>query len=167
MLYADVVGYEGLYQISADGKVKSPKGIKKTEITNNGYERVNLFKNGKCKHFSVHRLVASAFIPNPENYEMVNHIDGNKLNNCVSNLEWCDASYNTRHAYENNLIKPKETGVIQYSKEFVEIKRWKSIAEACKQLKLNHANIVTVCGQKTNRKYAGGFIWRYADGRKG
>lgn len=164
VLYAEVEGYNGEYIVSSEGNVISAKGKKATEVARNGYERVTLWKNGRGKHFSVHRLVASAFIPNPNNYSMVNHKDGNKLNNHVINLEWCDASQNMKHAYKNNLIDPHTTKVIQYTKDFEKVKEWKSIADASKYLGLNHANIVTVCKQNTNRKFCGGYIWRYADG---
>lgn len=162
--YADIPGYEGRYQISSNGKVHSANGIRATYISNSGYERISLWMNGKGQKVSVHRLVASAFVPNPNNYTLVNHKDGNKLNNNADNLEWCDASRNMKHAYQNNLISPKTTRVIQYTKDFKKVREWNSIAEACEYLGLNHANVVTVCGQKTNRKVAGGFIWRYADG---
>ena len=161
---ADIRGYEGLYQVTSDGKVISANGEKSTEISRRGYKRVSLWKHGKGRHFSVHRLVASAFIPNPSGFEMVNHKDGNKLNNDVSNLEWCDASHNMKHAYKNALIDVKTTKVIQYTLNFEKVREWESIKEACETLGLNHANVVTVCGQKTNRKQCGGFIWRYADG---
>ena len=162
--YAYIDGYDNAYRITSDGKVYSGETLKSTEIARNGYERVSLWKNGKGKHYSIHRLVATAFIPNPNNYEMVNHKDGNKQNNDVSNLEWCDASHNMRHAYDNSLVNPKTTRVIQYTKDFQKVKEWNSIAEACESLNLNHANVVTVCGQKTNRRQCGGYIWRYADG---
>lgn len=162
--YADVKGYEGFYKISSEGKLISPNGIKTTEITKNGYERVSLWKKGKGRHYSIHRLVAEAFIPNPLNLPMVNHIDGNKLNNKIENLEWCDAFHNMKHAYNHNLIHLKTLRVIQYTKDFKKIKEWDSIADACRTLGINHANVSTVCKQKTNRKYAGGYIWRYADG---
>jgi hypothetical protein len=160
----EIQGYEGLYRISSDGKVYSLNGTKKTYISNTGYERVNLWKKGKGKKYSIHRLVAIAFIPNPDNYKEVNHKDGNKRNNHVTNLEWCNASQNIKHAYSNNLIHQKTTGVIQYTKDFIKIKEWESIKDACTALKLNHANIVTVCRQNTSRKMCGGYIWRYADG---
>lgn len=162
--YAEIQGYEGKYWISSDGKVFSANGLKSTEIAKNGYKRVSLWKHGKGKHFLIHRLVASAFIPNPLNLQMVNHKDGNKLNNEMDNLEWSNASHNVRHAYEHKLIHPKTTRVIQYTLDMTKIKEWDSIAEACESLGLNHANVVTVCGQKTNRKVVGGFIWRYANG---
>lgn len=161
-LIKDIEGFEGLYQISSNGKVISANGIRETEISKNGYERITLWKKGKGKHYSIHRLVAMAFIPNPNNYEFVNHIDGNKLNNRAENLEWCNLSQNVQHAYRTGLIHPATTKVIQYTMDFKKVKEWNSIREVCESLGLNHANIATVCGQKTNRKQCGGFIWRYA-----
>lgn len=162
-MLADIKGYNGFYKISTEGNVYSPNGKIKEQLSNTGYLRVSLWKNGKCKHFSIHRLMAEAFIPNPKHYRIVNHIDGVKTNNTLKNLEWCDASMNISHAYKTGLIKPKTTRIIQYSMDMRKIKEWNSINEACKSLGLNHANIVTVCGGKTKRKQAGGFIWRYAN----
>ena len=78
---------------------------RKTTPSKNGYEYVNLKANGIVKNKRVHRIVAEAFIPNPNNYPDVNHIDGNKLNNCVWNLEWCSKKWNSQHAFNNNLSK--------------------------------------------------------------
>lgn len=91
-------------------KVNNSYSIRKGRFcvpTNNnskGYWRVGIQINGKQKHFAIHRLVAKAFIPNPDNLPQINHIDGNKNNNCVSNLEWCTNEYNRQHAIENNLM---------------------------------------------------------------
>ena len=156
--------YLKYYDITEDGKCinKQTKHIKNTFISNNGYERVTLWIKGKQQKFSIHRLVAIKYIPNPNNYSCINHIDGNKLNNNVNNLEWCSISQNTNHAYKNNLIKNiQNRRIIQYSKDMEEIKRWGSIKEIEEKLKINHGNIISVCKQNTNRKYAGGFIWRY------
>lgn len=160
---ADVPGYEGLYQITTNGELysKATNKRRKTEVSRNGYERVCLWRDGKAKHYSIHRIVALAFIPNPDNLDMINHIDGNKLNNTVTNLEWCNASQNMRHAYANNLVSLKTRKVAQYTKNLTLIRIWNGITEASKALKINHANIVTVCQQTTNRRYAGGYIWRY------
>ena len=109
--WRDVVGFEGLYQVSNLGRVKGldrlvdtninnvdkriSKGkLLKPQFNNKGYKRVNLCKNGTFKSVFVHRLVAEAFIPNPNNYPVVNHKDENKQNNCVENLEWCTQKYN-------------------------------------------------------------------------
>lgn len=113
---------------------------------------------------SVHRLVAMKYIPNPNNYEQVNHKDGNKLNNKVENLEWCSQSYNMIDAYKNKLIKPKTTKINQYDLNMNFIKQWGSIKDASINLNINHRNISTVALQKTNRKQAGGYIWRYVEG---
>lgn len=161
--FLDVKGYEGLYKISTNGKVYSlkRKKIKRTDTNRNGYESVNLFKNGRGKHFLVHRLVAQAFIPNPNNYSFVNHIDGNKLNNDVNNLEWCTWSQNMIHAYSHGLVKPLTTKVIQYTLASEKVKEWDSIKEACDTLGISHGNISKVCCGK--RKRAGGYIWRYKE----
>ena len=160
---ADIQGYDGFYKITSDGRVLSPNGEKASYISSKGYKRVSLWKQGKHKNQSIHRLVAKAFIPNPNNYEIVNHIYVIKTHNNVENLEWCDANHNMQHAYKNGLVHPKTTKVIQYTKNFEKIREWDSIKEACDFYNLNHANVVTVCGQKTKRKYVGGFIWRYKD----
>lgn len=103
--YKDVVGYEGLYTVSNTGLVfSSPKGTsnprgKHMSISNdhNGYPRVVLRKNGKKYNHSVHRLVAETWIPNTDCLPQVNHINGDKNDNRVENLEWCTASYNSHH----------------------------------------------------------------------
>lgn len=161
--FLDVKGYEGLYKISTNGKVYSlkRKKIKRIDTNRHGYERVNLFKNGRGKHFLVHRLVAQAFIPNPNNYSFVNHIDGNKLNNDVNNLEWCTWSQNMIHAYSHGLVKHLTTKVIQYTLASEKVKEWDSIKEACDALGISHGNISKVCCGK--RKNAGGYIWRYKE----
>ena len=102
-----VPGYEDLYMVSNFGNVmsqrsghgSSPMGILKPQKNNAGYLQVNLIKNKKSKNVMIHRIVAAAFIPNPDNKEEVNHKDGNKTNNHTSNLEWVTRSENLRHAY--------------------------------------------------------------------
>lgn len=113
-IWHDVIGYEGLYKVSNLGNVKMLQRLLpdkrilkekflKQQIQRNGYLLVGLRKEGKQKFISVHRIVASAFIPNIENKKQVNHIDGNKLNNKVNNLEWVTASENIKHAYKTGL----------------------------------------------------------------
>lgn len=115
--WCDVFGYEGLYQVSNLGRVKAlEKRIDSGKchrtwkehflafaIDRKGYFRVSLSKNGCSKTYKVHRLVAEAFIPNPNLLPQVNHIDGNKENNVVDNLEWCSQSENMLHAYAHGL----------------------------------------------------------------
>ena len=96
--WKDIKGYEGLYQVSNLGRVKSKTGrIRKTTFTNSGYELVVLYNNCKSKGFTIHRLVAEALLPNPENKPQVNHIDEDKTNNAVFNLEWVTAKENVNH----------------------------------------------------------------------
>lgn len=102
--WKEIPGYEGLYQVSNTGRVRSLNynGTGKTKVlkqtTNKDrYKKVTLFKKGKCKTWRVHRLVALAFIPNPNNYPIINHKDENPSNNYYKNLEWCTYSYNTNY----------------------------------------------------------------------
>ena len=123
-IWKDVKNYEGLYQVSNLGKVKSlarhgtKGGILKPILTE--YLCINASKNNKIKKLKIHRLVAEAFIPNPDNLPQINHKDGNKLNNIVSNLEWVSSKENVRHAIVNNLKKFSYKGeiakYIQYDK---------------------------------------------------
>lgn len=114
--WKDIKGYEGLYQVSDLGRVRSldredrlgrfKLGKIKAPCDNGrGYLCVNLKKDSKQKNKSVHRLVAEAFLPNPDNLPEINHKDGNKANNQVSNLEWCTRSENAKHAFKTGLNK--------------------------------------------------------------
>ena len=115
--WKDIIGYENEYQINQFGEIRtlkdSPKlkkyNVLKPQINKrNGYVYQMLYKNGKEKLLRVHRLVAMAFLPNPNNLPQVNHKDGNKQNNSVDNLEWCEQSYNMKHAFKTGLEKPSE-----------------------------------------------------------
>ena len=113
-IFKDIEGYEGLYQVSNLGNIKSlhcnKEKIMKPTIRSNNYQYyfVGLLKDGKRKYFAVHRLVAIMFIPNPNNYEQVDHLDGNKLNNNVKNLEWVTPKENTNRAWNKGLAKNTE-----------------------------------------------------------
>ena len=107
-IWRDVVGYEGLYNVSDFGRVKSfhnGKIIIRKPAFSNGYLKVSLCKDGSIRTHKIHTLVAKAFIPNPENKPSVNHIDGNKTNNCVENLEWSTQTENMQHASQIGLLK--------------------------------------------------------------
>lgn len=94
-IWSEIIGYEGLYEVSNFGRVRNVSGhLMSTWRNNKGYKCLSLQKNRKTKHLTVHRAVAMAFIPNTEKYSQINHIDGNKDNNRVENLEWCDQQHN-------------------------------------------------------------------------
>lgn len=118
--WRDIKGYEGLYQISNYGRLKSfnyKKGHETKIIkyhTNKNYYKTHLSKSNTSKQFLIHRLVAQHFIPNPENKETVNHIDCNKLNNKVNNLEWNTRKENQQHAIKNNCINKIKMNKIPY-----------------------------------------------------
>lgn len=129
-IFKDIEGYEGLYQVSNLGNIKSlhcnKEKILKPTIRSNNYKYyfVGLLKDGKRKYFAVHRLVAMMFIPNPSNYEQVDHLDGNKLNNNVKNLEWVTPKENTNRAWKKGLAKNTE-----YQRKVAKqimLERWKS-----------------------------------------
>lgn len=111
--FKDVKAYEGFYQVSNRGNVLSlrfgkrkilkPQALKVTKEKGGGYLRIGLHKDGIVKMVQISRLVAAAFIPNPNNKPQINHKDGDKSNNCVDNLEWCTQKENNRHAYETGL----------------------------------------------------------------
>jgi len=121
-IWKDIIGYEGLYQCSEYSNFRRKNSLKilSVHLNKSGYYIVRLYKNGKGKSFIAHRITATAFIPNPENKETVNHIDGDKLNNHVSNLEWNTRSENIRHADKNGLrIMPKGDNHYSKKKEFI------------------------------------------------
>ena len=97
-LWKDIEGFEGLYQVSSWGRVRSIRGILKPYQNSKGYLKISLFKNGKGHKKRINRLVAMAFIPNPNGYPQVDHVDGNKQNNSITNLRWVDNSTNAEHA---------------------------------------------------------------------
>ena len=117
-MWKDAVGYEGLYKVSNKGNIysverKSYIGRKcggrtlKPFCREDGYPEINLRKNGIRKNKLIHRLVAEAFIPNPKSFLEVNHLDENKKNNCVENLEWCDAMYNNNYGTRIERVSKK------------------------------------------------------------
>ena len=157
-IWKDIVGYEGLYQVSNLGRVKSlnykctkSEKILKTHPQRWGYLLVKLSYKDKAKDFQVHRLVASAFLDNPNNLPQVNHKDKNPSNNKVDNLEWCTPEYNTDYS----CAKP----ILQFTKDGKLVRKWNKIKLVEKELGLGHTNITACC--KGRKKTGGGYKWRY------
>jgi hypothetical protein len=176
-----------LYQVSNLGRIKrlpkkmnanfrnkkyeyiSEEIIKKPYISNKGYMQIGLTIDKKFSTKTIHRLVAEAFIPNPNKFLQVNHIDGDKFNNNVENLEWCTAKGNIKHAYNNNLkhgIKGSKNilskTIAQYDKDNNLINIFGSIREAERMTNIKNQSIVR--NLKGKSKTSGGFIWRYVEG---
>ena len=168
-IWKDINNYEGIYQISNLGNVRSLdreqidiNGVKRVfkgqmltkSLGNWGYYTVSLKKNSQSKKFFVHRLVAQEFIPNPNNLEVVNHKDGNKLNNISDNLEWISLRDNTLYSQHSNKKK-----ILQYSKSGEFIKIWDSITEAAKYFQVNVSLISQCLSNKISS--AANYVWRY------
>lgn len=173
-VWKDINGFEGLYQVSNFGRVKSNKTgkIKKPSFNNCGYLRVSLWNNGVGKHLFVHRLVAEHFLPNDDLFKIeINHKDECKTNNFVfvgengvvdeskSNLEWCSSQYNTAYSQAKN--------VLQFDKQGNFIKEWESAIEVQRQLGFSHAHIGKCCQKKTHYNTSYGFVWRFKDDIEG
>lgn len=173
-IWKDIIGYEGLYQISNLGRVKSlprhrvvgwadywsEEKILKQSINNGGYKYLWLHKNGERKTYKIHRLVATAFLENPHNYRCVNHKDENRQNNIADNLEWCTHSYNNSYGSRGDKFR-KAIGksVLQYTKDGLFIREWCCTRVAERAVGIR--NICDCCNGK--RKSVGGFIWKYKD----
>lgn len=160
-----IVGYEGLYEVSDQGRVKSlrcgkEKLLKPRKVTG-GYLQVTLCKEGRGKEMLVHRLVAEAFIPNPNNLETVNHKDEMKTNNAVSNLEWMSPEENCNWGTRNKRIaEAKSNSVQMFDKSTGELlATFPSTMEAERVTRIHQGNICRCC--LGNRKSSGGYIWRY------
>ena len=157
----DVKGYEGRYKVNALGEVFSVKrNIKLSEtIDCNGYVKFCLYKDGKRHQVKLHRIVAEAFIPNPNNYKVVNHLDGGRLNNHVSNLEWCTYKENAQHAIKHKLRKDNKP-IIQL-KDCIKVNEFESIREASRCTKIDNRRICH--NLKGNIKQTDGFTWEYKE----
>ena len=151
------------YSVSENGIVRNDNTNKiLSQRIQQGYCHVGLTINGKAKSCRVHRLVAQAFIPNPENKPYVNHIDGIRSNNNVENLEWCTPKENTQHAVRTGLMRPtRERPVVQFSLEGERLAEYVSLAEAARQTNSSVEKIVLCC--QMQRKTHNNFQWRYKE----
>ena len=164
--WKDIKGYEGLYQVSDQGRVKSlPRKGTFERILNpcvrntGGYLAVNLYKNGKKTMYFIHRLVALAFIPNPNNLPCINHKDCNPTNNNVNNIEYCTVVYNnTYNGKAKKSAEKRSKPVEQLTKDGTLVTIWPSINEIGRNGFIQQA--VCACCQG-KRKTHNGFIWKY------
>ena len=153
----DIQNYEGLYAITSCGKVWSYKSqMFLTPREHNGYQRIALYKDGVAKDFLIHRLVAEAYIPNPENKPQVNHLDEIKTHNYISNLEWATAKENLNYGTRSKRLGKnhcKSVYCVELDKTF------ESLKLAAEELGITQAGISMVC--KGKRKTCGGYHWEY------
>ena len=172
-IWKDIVGYEN-YQISNLGNVKSlnysrtgKEKILRPGLSSDGYYHVFLCKNGEMRDFNVHRLVALSFIPNPDNKECVDHINGIRNDNRVENLRWCTNKENQnfplakKNKSKSQINNPKKSkAILQIDKVTGEvINEFPSAMEACRQLGIDQGSISHCCNGKY--KTSGNYIWRY------
>ena len=170
-IWKDIKGYEGLYQVSNLGRVKSLdrivhckngtikfcKGMILHTFKNN-YLFVRLSKDSTYKTKYIHKLVAQAFIPNPDDLPEINHKDENKLNNDINNLEWCTIAYNNAYGTRTERTR-KRVYQLDLNKNI--IKLWDGIGIASRELDIPSQQISQCCNGTKYRKTAGGYIWQY------
>ena len=173
-VWKDIPRYKGLYQASSKGRIRrlrrpiinngtvtTKKGaIISQSYTSKGYKRVNIHFKEKKKEELVHRLVAEAFIPNPDNLPCINHKDETKTNNAVENLEWCDCRYNNTYGTRiKKSVEKQSVKVIQCTLDGRFVDEYPSINEAGRKTKISAGHICHVC--KGLRPNAGGYVWHY------
>jgi len=189
-IWKDIPGYEGYYQISSIGRVKAvartitgrwgkqrlKELIRRNGKNPKGYQLVDLHKNNISQTITIHRLVAMAFIVNPENKPCINHKNGIKDDNRVENLEWCTYAENNQHAIDTGLTPPPQKGkvgklhncskpVIQKRLDGSEIAKYECVRQASELTGANKSKISAVC--RGERKTTGGYKWEYLPKQKG
>lgn len=177
-IFKPIDGFDEKYLISNLGRVKSLNyrhpgviGFLTPINHHGGYQVVHLSKNGKVYNRMIHTLVAKAFIPQPSDKPIVNHIDGNKHNNVVSNLEWVTYQENTQHAISIGKHDPHKNSVptgasnihskpiLQFTKDGQFVKRWECMSDAAREIGCNPCTLVNSAAGRS--KSAHGFIWKY------
>lgn len=153
------------YEVNRKGEIrhKVRKQVLKPRLNSGGYAYVNFNINGHRKNFAVHRIVANAFIPNPNGYSEINHKDYDRTNNCVDNLEWVDSSQNKQHMFlkeENKDCRGKE--VEQYTKKGEYIKTFTSLSAAAQEMGCTVGAISNCCMGRS--KTSMGYRWRFSEG---
>lgn len=172
-IWRDINGFEGFYQVSNQGRVRSldrtvdKAGVNKVvrgkvlrpSISNTGYEKVDLYFGGQRTKAYVHRLVASAFLPNTDELAYVNHRDENKLNNTAQNLEWCTPSYNSTYGHMRDMTRGSKRIVCTKNGEVVGV--FKSQREAAKAVEAKTSSLISACC-RGKKQAAYGCEWRFA-----
>lgn len=180
-MFKPVPEFEGLYEVSNDGQVRSldrtvpcsnsVSGVRHTKGRNKkltddgrGYLITRLSKDGKSRNFFVHRLVAMAFVPNPEGFKIINHIDGNPKNSTVDNIEWCTQQHNVQHGYDEGLNLNKYP-VVRLSMAGEFLGSYDSLIEAVRNLgKTNGSGDICMCCKGTNNRVSAyGYRWMYEE----
>lgn len=163
-IWKDIDGFKGKYKISNLGNIKSYAYGKEKKLKPYGKLYLQVKLNGK--YLYIHKLVANAFIKNPNDYKVINHINGIKKDNRAENLEWCTYKHNTKEAFRLGLSKNgtgikngRSKSVTQYDMNGNFIKQWESARLAQENLKISH--IIECCRNK--RKSSGGYIWKYTN----
>ena len=160
--FIPIKNFENEYGINICGDIfgYKRKRVLKQKLNKCGYSTIKLCKKNKLYYFMVHRLVAQTFIPNPDNLSQVNHVDGNKKNNNVENLEWCNQSENMLHAYRLGLEKKRCKKICQCDDNYNILRIFDSIKDASKYfgLKRNSTHLVNAC--KYKKKYKN-FFWKF------
>lgn len=169
-IWRDIKGFEGLYQVSNQGNVRNVKRGKllRKELTWRGYHRITLGSKGRKM---LHRIVCEAFIPNPNNLPIINHINENKTDNRVENLEWCTQSHNVKHSYLNHKESWGNTGnrgrrnVLSKPcaklKDGIVVAKYSGASEAERITGISRSSIIQVCNNSKVRKTAGGYEWKW------
>lgn len=154
MKWKPIAGFEN-YSVNENGEIKNTKSgeLKKPSVSGGGYLMVCLYKDSRYRRDYVHRIVAEAFLENPNGYSEINHKDENKSNNKVSNLEWCTRTYNQAKAFGRPVVAYKDG---------VEVARYSSIAEAARDVGLCDSSIFGAINNIRNHKVAAGLEWSYA-----
>ena len=181
-IWKDIEGYEGIYQVSNLGRVRSldrevpnynaagyvgtkilrGKILKPCKMANSGYMEVHLKSNGQGKHGRIHRLVAEAFIPNPDNLPEINHKDEDKTNNRADNLEWCDRQYNINYGTGKwRRKKFNARPVEQLTTDGKVIARYDNASQAARAVGCDPSTINAVCRVKPHCNTAKGYRWKY------
>lgn len=151
------------YEMNVNGEVrhKQRKLIRKISIGKRGYPVISIRKNGKFYLRTIHILLGRTFIPNPNNLPTINHIDGNKLNYSIENLEWCSYKDNMLHARKMGLHVSDGDKQVSAYKNGIKIATYKSASEASRQTGIKRCNISSVARGNTRQKTAGGYVWKY------